>query len=188
MDTQNTVDPIITDPKKLKVLSLPATWEKIKEINLIERLKASVKTAWTPGVGLAAIQIGVALRVAWFFHEEKDYILVNPLITKIENAIIVPKEGCLSIPGTWSQTRRYMDITLESTKEDGEKEELILSGFTAIVAQHEMDHMSGILNLDRRYTMPPTVGRNEACPECLKKNVKIKWKKCRNHNIAQFPM
>ncbi len=185
-----TVDPIITDEKALSRISLPVTWEQIKEQKIVERIKTSLTTSWTKGVGLAAVQIGIYLRVVWFTDAEdkEEWTLVNPVITKATNPIVVPKEGCLSIPNTWSQTRRYLDVSVRTIKEDGDLETLTFSGFRAIVVQHEIDHINGILNLSRRYTMPPTVGRNEACPECMKKGTKIKWKKCQNHNIAQFPI
>ena len=94
------VEPIVTDRDKLRVRSLDTTVEQVAELNLVERLRASTETAWTAGVGLAAVQIGVYLRMCWFIDTEtkKEYTLINPKITQIAEPIVVPKEGCLSIP------------------------------------------------------------------------------------------
>ncbi|MCK4579393.1 MAG: peptide deformylase [Candidatus Marinimicrobia bacterium] len=167
-------DRIITNFKLLKKVSRPTTWKEIEKLNLIERLKTANETAWTKGVGLAAIQIGIPIRAAWFMDgDKKDIILVNPTITKATSPIIVPKEGCLSIPDVWSQTRRYNEITVTTLTEKGPATLEFLE-FNAIVVQHEVDHMNGILNLGRRYIPPLRVGRNEPCP-C--KSGK-KYKKC----------
>ena len=169
------IDPIITDEKILKKISHSTTWAKIQKLDLIARLKASNDTAWTEGAGLAAIQIGVALRVSWFkVPEGKEYILVNPAVINREHPVVVPKEGCLSIPNVWTNTVRFHEVTIRTLKEDGEFENIELVGFPAVVAQHEIDHMNGILNTQRRYIPPQIVGRNEPCPCGSGK----KYKKC----------
>ena len=168
-----TVDVIITDLKKLRKLSKPTTWEEIDKLDIINRLRAANETAWTKGVGLAAMQIGVYLRVAWFFHEGKEYTLVNPVITEASGPIINPQEGCLSLPNIWTATRRYHEITVKTLGREG-METLKFSGFPAIVVQHEVDHMNGVINTQRRYTPKKVAGRNDPCP-C--KSGK-KYKKC----------
>ena len=175
-------DPIITDLKILRKMSKPTTWDKVRELNLVDRLKASNDTAWTKGVGLAAMQIGEFVRMAWFINGEEDVVMVNPVIIKADKHIIVPKEGCLSIPHIWSQTRRYLNITVRMTAED-QKEPITrdFEGFPAIVVQHEIDHMNGVVNLQRRYFPPKVVGRNQPCP-C--KSGK-KYKKCCIDKLSQ---
>lgn len=171
---QKTIDSIVTKENILRKKSKPTTWGKIRELELIERLKASNDTAWTKGVGLAAIQIGVPLQVSWFIIGDKEYILVNPVITKAEIPVVVPKEGCLSLPDIWVQTKRYRDIRVRTLTEEGTEEILSFSGFPAIVVQHEIDHMHGILNIDRVYVPPEKVERNAPCPCGSGK----KYKKC----------
>ena len=166
-------DPIVTDQKALHRLSRITNWDEIRELNLVERLKASNATAWTKGVGLAAVQIGVYIRAAWFNYEGTEHVLVNPIITKATNPVIVPKEGCLSVPGSWVATRRYGSITVKTEGENG-IETLDFTGFVAIVVQHEIDHMYGILNFQRRYIPIKVTGRNEPCP-C---GSGLKYKKC----------
>jgi len=171
--TEKRIDPIVTDLEELQTVCKKTSWDKVRELNLVERIKASLLTSWTPGVGLAAIQIGVPVRMAWFKDGEKEYTLINPIITKATKAVVNPKEGCLSIPDVWTATKRYMDVTIRHQGEE-EMETLELSGFPAIVAQHEIDHMDGILNIQRRYSPPKVAGRNDPCPCGSGK----KYKKC----------
>ena len=179
---QQLPDPIITNLKALRKHSRPTNWEEIEKLDLIARLKASNETAWTKGIGLAAMQIGIYIRAAWFIDPIKnvEYTLVNPVITKATTPVIVPREGCLSIPNMWPATKRYHEITVQTLGKE-KMETLEFSGFLAIVVQHEVDHMNGVVNTQRRYIPPILVGRYEPCPECLKKGITIKYKKCKAH-------
>jgi len=179
-DEEKIIDPIITDRKILNQKSLPTTWEHIEEINLVERLKASNETAWTKGVGLAAIQIGLPIRALWFTDQGKDYVLVNPVFLKASGPIIVPKEGCLSIPDVWTATKRFNNVTVRFLGKEG-SETVDFSGFPAIVVQHEIDHLNGMLNTERRYIPPQKVGRNDPCPCGSGK----KYKKCCIDKLVQ---
>jgi len=174
------IDPIITDMEVLHKMSKPTSWDEIKKLNLIERLKESTKTAWVTGIGLAAIQIGIRLRMAWFILEGKEYVLVNPAIVATSSPVIVPREGCLSIPNVWSQTRRFHNITIRTISPKG-MDTLEFSGLAAIIVQHEIDHMNGVLNLQRRYFPEKRVGRNSPCPCGSGK----KYKKCCIDKIKQ---
>jgi len=166
-------DPIITDQKYLHQLSLITTWDHIKKIDLIARIKASTEIAWTKGVGLAAIQIGEPIRAAWFTYDGKEQVLVNPIITMASNPLVLPKEGCLSIPDSWPATRRYGGVTITNETEEGRVTQEF-TGFAAIIVQHEIDHMDGILNFQRRYIPSKVAGRNDPCP-C---GSGLKYKKC----------
>ncbi len=173
-------DPIITDLKALRKKSIPTKWEYIEKINLIDRLRASNETAWTKGVGLAAMQIGVYSRVVWFKDDEKEYVLVNPTIIDYSEPVVNPKEGCLSMPDVWTMVKRFYKITVRHLGKEG-WETIDFKGFNATVVQHEIDHMNGVLNIDRRYIPPQKVGRNDPCP-C---GSKIKYKKCCIDKIDQ---
>ena len=176
-------DPIITDRKALAKHSKPTTWDEVKELDLLNRLKASNDTAWTKGVGLAAMQIGEYVRMAWFMYEGKDVILINPVIQEKNHPNIVPREGCLSIPDQWIPTRRYNKILIMTFIEE-KPVPMEFEGFPAIVVQHEIDHMNGVLNTARRYTPPQVTGRNEPCPCGSGK----KYKKCCIDNLSQVGM
>jgi peptide deformylase len=133
---------IVTDEKILRQISEPYNPDEHNLESIIKDLKEAVKTAWSPGCGLAAIQIGIPIRVAWFVYEGVDEILINPEITyrKHRKCDI---EGCLSIPYIETPVTRSKIIHYISNGE-----EKIAKGFKARIIQHEIDHMNGILNTD----------------------------------------
>lgn len=91
-------------------------------------------------VGLAAPQIGYAHRVILV---SGDIIMVNPeIINKQGNQLIV--EGCMSYPGVFTKVSRPIAINVEYLDENMEKQELVLSGLTAAVCCHEIDHLNGV--------------------------------------------
>jgi peptide deformylase len=102
-----------------------------------------------PGVGLAAPQIGIGRRVAVIDSTTRDdgriFELVNPVITGRGPLVDYEQEGCLSVPGEWHGTKRHSSVTVEYFTVDGEARRLEASGFTAIVIQHEVDHLVGKL-------------------------------------------
>lgn len=132
------------DVKVLREISRETTWEEIEQLDLINRLReANDKNAWTDGCGLAAIQIGIPVKVAWFRIDGREEILVNPeFCFGIGEYVAV--EGCLSIPNKQTKIKRYHEIEYMN---NGRKKKA--KGFKANVIQHEMDHMDGILNTDK---------------------------------------
>ncbi len=111
------------------------------------------------GVGLAAPQVheGVRLFVA-LLEEEPDpktaaTVVVNPEIVPSDDTREEGWEGCLSIPDIRGMVPRYTDITLKALDRDGRPFELKLKNFAARVAQHETDHLDGVLFFDRMSSM-----------------------------------
>jgi peptide deformylase len=104
------------------------------------------------GVGLAAPQVGIPLRLL-VLDDGKGRVraLVNPEITERRGAVVA-EEGCLSIPGFFADVERSEWIRVEATDEEGTSVALELLGFPARVVQHEVDHLDGILFVDR---LPP---------------------------------
>lgn len=112
----------------------------------------------SPGcVGIAAPQVGVLQRVAIVdTSQHKKHgaqssghlVLINPVITKTENEKI-GREGCLSIPDFTANVRRAQNIAVEYSQPDGTSRTLTACDFEAVVIQHEIDHLNGILFLDR---------------------------------------
>src|SRR4029077_4146285 len=103
------------------------------------------------GVGLAANQIGVARRVAVIDVGEDappPLVLINPRITHANELQETAEEGCLSIPYVYGEVERPLSITLEALDRDGRPYKVELSGFKARAAQHEIDHLDGVLFLD----------------------------------------
>lgn len=115
---------------------------------LIADLTETMKDA--PGVGLAAPQIGVQRRVLVYqaFEDDPLRALINPEITRSEGELVEP-EGCLSIPGLAYPVPRAERITVKALNENGEAFEHEAEEFEARVIQHEVDHLNGILYLDR---------------------------------------
>ena len=106
------------------------------------------------GVGLAANQIGVPLRVMVIDTTPKEdapdlkLVLINPEVVSSEGRIKY-KEGCLSFPGLTVEVERAERVRVKALNEHGEELEVQLEGFPAIVLQHEMDHLEGITFIDR---------------------------------------
>ena len=117
------------------------------------------------GVGLAAPQIGIAKRLITVApgEEEPVWQLINPRILNASGEA-VDVEGCLSIPGVYGEVPRYEQITVEAQDRDGQMLKLNLSGFHARIFQHEIDHLDGILFIDRatRLLDPAELKREEA--------------------------
>ena len=104
------------------------------------------------GVGLAANQVGVAQRVAVVDVGDEDpgeLVLINPRIVETGAELATAEEGCLSIPGIFSEVDRPHSIVLEALDRDGKPYRIALSGYKARAVQHEIDHLDGILFLDR---------------------------------------
>lgn len=110
------------------------------------------------GIGLAAVQVGVARRVIVLdVPDDEDetrvigknlIALINPEITCAEGTMVY-EEGCLSVPGYTADVTRAEKITLTALSSEGEPVELEAEGLPAIAIQHEIDHLDGFLFIDR---------------------------------------
>jgi peptide deformylase len=111
------------------------------------------------GVGLAAPQIHEDLRLfVALLDDDPDgdsdaVVVVNPEIVPVSEQKVEGWEGCLSIPDIRGRVPRYTDIVVRALDRTGKKVELNLKGFPARVAQHETDHLDGILFFDRMTSM-----------------------------------
>jgi|SRR5437588_4104348 len=102
-----------------------------------------------PGVGLAAPQIGLSLRL--FVYDDGEGakgVVANPRLT-LEEGEHVDEEGCLSVPGLYYETPRALRVRLEGRDERGRPLRLEGEGLVARIFQHETDHLEGLLYLDR---------------------------------------
>ena len=101
------------------------------------------------GVGLAAPQIGISKRIAVVdIREDNKIVLINPEII-VEEGKSVMKEGCLSIPGEIGDVVRSEKIKVKSLDRKGNEIEFEAEGFEARAIQHEIDHLNGILFIDK---------------------------------------
>jgi peptide deformylase len=117
-------------------------------LRLVERMKGLMADA--NGVGLAATQVGILRRVFVFQPEEDVSVaVVNPTVTPDGAEREVDEEGCLSIQGVLVPVERSVRIRLEGRDEHGGEVRMELEGLAARVAQHELDHLEGVLMLDR---------------------------------------
>jgi peptide deformylase len=101
------------------------------------------------GAGLAAPQLGVGLRVFAFHVDDVLGHLVNPVLEFPDEEEQDGDEGCLSIPGLYFDTRRRMNVVASGFNEFGDPVRLAGSGLMARCAQHETDHLDGVLFVDR---------------------------------------
>jgi peptide deformylase len=126
---------------------------------LVGRMKDLMHDA--NGVGLAGTQVGTLQRVFVFQPEGEDeppQAVVNPVLTATSEVTLTDTEGCLSMQGVTIPVERPVKVTIEGKDENGEDVRLELEERDARVVQHELDHLDGILILDR--TTPE--GRREA--------------------------
>ena len=101
------------------------------------------------GVGLASNQIGVARRVAVVSVEDQgEHALVNPVILETQG-VETAEEGCLSIPDIFADVERGARVVVEAADEHGKRRRIEAAGLLARAIQHEVDHLDGILFLDR---------------------------------------
>lgn len=101
------------------------------------------------GAGLAAPQVHKPIRIAICTFDEGVIVLINPILTPIGEGKIATFEGCLSVDGLRGEVVRWESIHLEARSQTGEKIDINLHGWNAIVAQHECDHLDGVLFIDR---------------------------------------
>ncbi|MFH0963084.1 MAG: peptide deformylase [Planctomycetota bacterium] len=103
------------------------------------------------GVGLAANQVGKTVRIAVVGSTEEGgspRVLLNPTV-KARKGLIFEEEGCLSIPGINAKIRRYENVLVEAMNLQGKKFQIEASGVLARALQHEIDHLAGVLLIDR---------------------------------------
>ncbi len=101
------------------------------------------------GVGLAAPQVGVPKRVFVACWEDEIYALVNPKVERRSEETVEGMEGCLSIPGVQGNITRHGQIRIRALDRNGNPVVLQPEGWLARIFQHEMDHLEGVLIIDR---------------------------------------
>ncbi len=106
-----------------------------------------------PGVGLAAVQVGVPRRLLVLDVSDKDdekrpIAMINPEIVSLGGEMRIHEEGCLSIPDVRIDIERPGTVTVRYIDRDGTRQEIIADGLLATAVQHEMDHLDGKLIID----------------------------------------
>lgn len=101
------------------------------------------------GIGIAAPQVGENIRVVIIASENGPLVLINPEIVKHSWKTEEGEEGCLSVPGVYGIVKRSSSVKAQWLDERGEKVEVNARGLFARVIQHEIDHLDGILFIDK---------------------------------------
>jgi peptide deformylase len=121
-------------------------------IKLIEDMAETMYVA--PGVGLAATQVGVDKSIIVYDpladKEQRSYqVLINPVIVSREGETLSENEGCLSVPEFRADVKRAASINVEGLDKKGQPVKFQADEFLAVLLQHEIDHLNGILFIDR---------------------------------------
>ena len=146
------VKTILTEPNKLlRQISKPVENVGDEERRLMDDMLDTMYAA--PGIGLAAIQIGVPKRIIVMDisrdeDKKEPRYFVNPVITNKNNETSKYEEGCLSVPGVWEEIERPDECNVRFLDINGLEKNIRYSGMMATVIQHEMDHLNGIVFVD----------------------------------------
>jgi peptide deformylase len=147
-----TVRKILTEPNKL-LRKVSSVVEKVgnEERTLMDDMLETMYKA--PGIGLAAIQIGVPKRIIVMDisrdeSKKEPLYLINPIIKNKNLEKKIYEEGCLSVPDQFAEIERPKTCMVEYLDYEGKKQQLKAEGLLATCIQHEMDHLEGILFID----------------------------------------
>jgi|YNPNPStandDraft_1061719.scaffolds.fasta_scaffold14532_3 peptide deformylase len=143
---------ILTYPnEKLKQTSIEVTPAEMKDWSLqifIDEMIETMKQA--KGIGLAAPQVGKNIRIIIATKDDGEiYALINPEIIKKSFSKVKSEEGCLSIPGKIGIVKRYKTIEVKALDRLGKEIKIKANGLFSIVLQHEIDHLDGVLFIDK---------------------------------------
>jgi peptide deformylase len=139
---------IVTDEKTLRQKSSETTLEDCLTFDIFGQLICALSEHG--GLGLSAIQIGIPLRVCVIQAKLHTPIkMFNPQIETQSDPIRVQGEGCLSFPSMYIDTWRYSHSVISWYDETGKFNRGVFTGLEAVIAQHEIDHMNGVLFTDR---------------------------------------
>lgn len=134
-------DPVLRQKAK-RIRSIDGSIQKLIN-DMLETMHAA------PGVGLAAPQVGIPLRVIVIgIPEQEDIALINPQIVRRRGERLV-SEGCLSIPGYIGQVKRAVSVTVKGRNPDGKEIRIKADELLAQALEHEIDHLNGVLYIDR---------------------------------------
>lgn len=126
----------------------PARFGSTELTQLADHLVRHMETS--DGVGIAAPQIGVPERfIVVHLPHTGPTAFCNPRIVRASSALMEFEEGCLSVPGVYGIVMRHKRVTVEAFALNGERVELNLKGLHAVVFQHEIDHLDGVLFIDK---------------------------------------
>lgn len=150
----SSIDLVITYPNPhLREVAKEVLHPKDASIKaLIPKMIQAMK--FDDGIGLAAPQIDVQMRVIVVDTQDGPMVFINPELSKKSFRKSIAEEGCLSVPTVYGLVKRHESVHLDALNEAGERLSLDATGLFARVLQHEIDHLNGVLFIDRaiKYT------------------------------------
>ena len=148
---------ILTYPDpRLRLKAKPVTKFDTEFQTLVDDMLETMRDA--PGVGLAAPQVGQSMQLVVIEYNDdpedeeakpKRYVLANPKFTKYSDEKVNDLEGCLSVPGLVGTVERSEAVSLKAQNRFGKPVKLNVEGWLARIFQHEIDHLEGVLYIDR---------------------------------------
>ena len=144
-------DILILPDKRLRLVSEPVKKVDREIKQLADDMFETMYDA--PGIGLAAIQVGVTRRIVTTDLAKKDdppepRVFIKPEITWRSEEKALYEEGCLSIPEIYEEVERHAQVRVKYLDLDGKEQEIEASGLLATCLQHEIDHLNGVLFID----------------------------------------
>ena len=141
--------------KAHKIVEFNADLQRLIE-DMIETMRDE------PGVGLAAPQVNISQRLIVVEYPEDDtissvkpkvFVLANPELTRLSDESVKGIEGCLSVPNLFGEVERSQSVTVRGQNQHGKNVTIKANGWLARIFQHEIDHLNGILFVDRADTL-----------------------------------
>ncbi len=136
---------------------LKTTTRPVKDINgdLQQLINDMAETMYAaPGIGLAATQVGIDLSLLIYDIAPRENgtdlrVLINPRIIEAEGDVVSENEGCLSVPDYTADVKRSERVLVECVDREGRPQRIEVDDMHSIVLQHEIDHLNGVLFIDR---------------------------------------
>lgn len=136
--------------RKASLLWTSAIKDNVELQNLVDDMIETMKL--TGAMGLSAVQVGNLTRLFVIRDERRFLTFINPELKKVDCGTLFEKEGCISFPGVFECVLRDEKVELTGTQLDGTSLTVTLNGMSARAAQHEMDHLNGVLFIDKMST------------------------------------
>ena len=140
---------------RIRTFGDPALRQRARPLDQVTRLHRKLVADMletmraAPGVGLAGPQVGVLERVLVWEVDEEHGAVINPVVVDPSEETLTAEEGCLSLPGLAYPAERHARITVEGIDQRGRPLRIEAEDYLARVFQHEVDHLDGVLFIDR---------------------------------------
>lgn len=143
--------PLIIHPNPiLHQVATPVDLSEIQHSSFQKLLDDMVETMFdAQGIGLAAPQIGISKRTIIVQMGQKAEAFINPEIVGHSWRTLWYEEGCLSVPGVYGKVKRFRGVKIHAWMRDGKEITIDVAGLPAIIFQHEIDHLNGILFIEK---------------------------------------